>query len=278
MKKSIIALLLISLLFAFFISCQKQEPTVTPTQGELKQFQSLEESLVPEESLFQPSIESSSQIAAEQEPIVSHLINQPVIQNEKKGDETKRADAIHAEIRVEQPNFVSTVAFEQWLKTGSGHFMDERSEILQKSSAEHEITYIRPACDMTAIGNLEQLILLKPRYYFSYQYASDQGKKVIIEQAGRLGEYFAGLLRNSAKRQFEKGNEGFYYFQNNNVDYYMEAGKFDMDNDVTVLWTQFDLEFVGIFSGYTEQEVEQLIPLLELEQVTVDLNNDHVTQ
>ena len=224
-----------------------------------------EETFVDQETQKQESAieDASSQISE------SAVLTKP--KEESNNDDSLTSEEIHGDATRDDPTFLSDETFVFWLKNGSDSFVDQRTDFLQQT-VNQTFVYYRPANDLSSYGtfNLLECPVLGKRYRYYYSKNDQASIKIGVQCNDSTFEEMYIM----AKERFENNQNGYRYMVHDGIEYYY----YDAGSSMTlVYWQQFgETQFAHVYQN--RDKIEEIIPLLELEQVTVKLNDDAVVK
>lgn len=267
MKIMISILLAITVLALCFTACS-ESPAETKT--DVKAVNNTESAVVSQVEQPIPEEEKAEQNSApvEQQDQTNET-SVPTEQPESTPNQstvTIAPEDIHGDIAINNPTFVSEAALKAWLIQGSGRYEEERGNALQQANNQ-KFVYYRPSGDLSQYGALTSIEYDTMHQEVVYSYF--QNGELAIEVFSYLTDSSWEDLYNNFSAADPKM---FKHVTCDNIEYHYYSPK-----HTTVIWEQF---------GYThaakvyqnKDKIEEIIPLLKLEQVTVNLNSDHVTQ
>ncbi len=168
------------------------------------------------------------------------------------------------------PTFKSVYNLRQWLKEDRGLYKEERENLVNTMSNNNRITYYMPK--MVNDKNCE-LVDIKIENYGDWNYNFRIGGfdfSIYVNQLCSKGTIDDQIYY----QQVEKSTWEESPIIANDISFYHMKDSLDM---VHVFWHQFDCVHSALIGG-EPKELEKFLPLLELEQVTVKLNDDAVVQ
>ncbi len=177
---------------------------------------------------------------------------------------------IHGDEAREQLTFVSNETFEIWLKKGSGSFEKERNDILQQATNQ-SFMYYALVGDLSRFGIPQNITYDLPFRRLCYRFVSDNQISLEIASCDTASGFDETYEKN--KKRYSDNMNGYYAMMDDGITYYYTKGP----NFTSILWRQFGRTHYA-FVYQNRDKLEEIIPLLKLEQVTVNLNSDHVTQ
>ena len=299
MKKYVVYILLTCLLLSCFAGCKQAETTpeeVTQTDVTQTQVEVQEDLVVAEESE-----QSEEEKEGEQSP--STVDKKQTVKEETVGQSTKTTatkkqsvstkkesttqskpvanqtvvskvnpNDIHACVVESGPTFVSEEAFQIWLKQGSGKFETERSNYIQTNAKNQSITYYRLKNNLSQYVTLDYLES-NEHHIATYVYKSNKNEYMTLNVGNVDGE----SLYKYYQKKAEENTDGYSAVtdKNNNIVFYVHHSDL---SSVSVRWEQFGKFHSVRFSQWNNDTVNEIIPLLALEQVTVNLNSDQVVK
>ncbi len=273
--KKIISIIFVIGLIITLLGCHQQNQTVTPTDSAVQHDSVVQEKAEPvEESTKEEVVETKKPIPAPSSS--SQAINntvsieQPISQPAVNESPEERPDDCYI---VDNPTFVSETALVSWIKNGSGKYESERANILQNAVTNQTIIYCSPTSSILEYVTLEQIEVVGNNLSLIYQYTFEDGNVLGIYPS-RLTDTSWVDLYELRKQRYLYGEEDHGRIIANGIEYYYQFGAFE---STMISWLQYGTAHSATIYGHRDQ-IDTLIPLLELEQVTVDLNNDHVTQ
>lgn len=187
-------------------------------------------------------------------------------------------EEIHGDIGREYPNFVSMDSLQTWLEFGSGAYESERRECLTQSSKGGMITFYQPSEELLKFVSLDQIEVHTPSQAYTFDYSFADGKKlsIVVENAQIPGFYENNATYLDNKKQgYLTGKKGCGYYQDpqTGIEFYWDHGDFYTH----IVWMQYGLVHRAMIAEH-DDVLDNILPYLVLEQVTVPLNSDHVTQ
>jgi len=276
MKKALSVILAIMLFAVCFTACS-ESPAETKTDAKpvenansvvVSQAEgSADDTVQPTPEASQPQQNSAPAQQQEQTNEPSLPTQQPA-STPNQPTTTVTPEEIHGDIAREYPTFVSEQALQTWLKQGSGQYEKERTDILQQANSQKFI-YLRPACDLSQYGELTRIKANAVNQEISYYYQVNNSASIeIFSYWTNSAEDLYLFFKDHAEK---KG--GIYSIEANDIQYYyVKGGAFS-----SVVWQQYGFTH-SAFVHQNRDKIEEIIPLLKLEQVTVNLNSDHVTE
>ena len=288
MKKALSILLTIALLAVCFTACS-ESPAETKTDAKpvenansvvVSQVEgSADDTVQPTPEEGQPDQNSAPAQQQEQTNEPSPPAQQPV-STPNQPTTTVTPEKIHgADIEREYPTFVSEQALQTWLQKGSGAYEKDRSDYLMQAKNKGSIAYYHPSEELLTIASLDQIKIHTPSQAHIYYYSLADGTKfnIVVENAQIPGFYENDEpYLETQKQGYLAGEKGYGYYQNakSSIEVYWAHGDFDTH----VVWLQYGLVHRATITGHDNIAFEKILPYLALEQVTVNLNSDHVTQ
>ncbi len=220
-------------------------------------------------------VESKPTSKVESKP-ASKVESKPATSQEKEDDDQ---DAIVDPVEPEPLSFASSGEFANWLKNGNT-FVDERNEFVAQTQANNVVTYYRPKM-MTDDRYHGGFSVHQPSLSLDYTIRPYDSTKELqihvsvgMKQIDKIDDWFA-----NAKKQYESNNGQYLYLKTpSGIEFYYSSAPSKLRDTVSVYWQQFGITHTAGFNriGNDFENLPQLIPLLELEQVTVKLNDDAV--
>ncbi len=269
MKKYIAYILLTCLLLSCFAGCKQDNITSTDvTPLDTTPIESVDETVTqqPDNSVDNTVVDeskvASKAAASPSETKKDHQETQSKVEQNKPS-----ADDIHGMPALkDNPTFVSENAFKTWLTKGSGQFEEDRNTALQQA-ANQKFIYYRPSGDFSQYGsltNIEYSATHQKLTYWIYQNKAPSVEISVYCMDSGWDEIYDKL--------YSAGPDAFKHITYDGIEYHYFNPK-----ETLVIWEQFGTTHIaGIHQN--KDQVEDIIPLLKLEQVTVPLNSDHVTQ
>ncbi len=282
MKRNIATLLVACVMFlTLFVGCQQR--AVTPTDIVDKVVPSLENSTEGNEDVAPskdgseekvepvPTTNSSKENKSDSSKVVS---SQSVTKS--KQDENSNS-SYQCDIVIEHPTFTTEKELKNWfLGNGPASYEKDLPKALSALSDSKTLAYYRPLEALETKGfHLDKIEMQASTGNLTYTYGlknsdakllvcADNSPDDAIQRAYKaiLADYQAKLENASSYT-----HEGITYY----CDYSPKA------KQTIVLWKQFGYARMASVVGYDEP-IEELIPLLKIEQVTLDLTSDKVTQ
>ncbi len=280
MKKALSVILAIMLFAVCFTACS-ESPAETKTDAKpIDNAPSVVVSQVeqptPEEG--QPQQNSAPAQQQEQTNETSLPTQQPA-STPNQPTTTVTPEKIHGDIGREYPTFVSEQALQTWLQKGSGAYEKDRSDYLMQASKSNSVVYYQPSEKLLDFVTLDSIELHTPSQIYSYRYLFDDGKSLtVIVRTAQIKGFFEHdeTYLNDKKQGYLNGQKGYGYYKDpqTGTEFYWDPADY---NTTQIAWTQYGLIHSASVTGHADV-LSQLIPHLVLEQVTVNLNSDHVTQ
>ena len=291
MKKLLSLLLTITLLAGCFAACNSQPvkddsvaaPTaVEPTKEQVDDVvaESEEEQETDDKQQTEENKEPQEEIK-EVEPVTkkeSQKQDKPVASKTEEKDpeeqeETKwTAEEIHGDEVRHDPTFLSVEAFEYWMKNGGDYYKDEHFDVLQQSKNQ-TFTYYRPVENFAPYGELSMFDCTGIGEQHHYYYTQED--RCVIEIAAYMyndSEFEQSYM--DAKENYKNGLKGNYCIISNGIEYYYSDGS---SVAIAVYWQQFGkTQHAYIYQN--RDKIKEIIPLLQLEQVTINLNSNQVVK
>ncbi len=294
MKKYIAHILLTCLLLTCFAGCKQNEVTptdVTPTevQGEVVQNDAV--------------MEEFTQQAETKEPQQTTKQQQTVSQATKKENEEQTAqnsavqqpsenggvnNGYMADVLVEHPTFTTEAALQSWLKgNNTSYFANDRTQMMGTLSTNTAVTYRRPAIAANTAQSgyqLERISTYPSGNAIYFHYRSTTNPEEILEILPQNDGFYNPALEmyEGAIERVEQNKEWNYSSVADGITFYYTY--YPTKKNLAFTWEQFG-KIMKASCGKIEldettvhQKAQQLIPLIKIEQVTVPLNSDHVTQ
>ena len=297
MKKYITYILLACLLFSCFAGCKQTKTTpeevtqtdVNETQAEVQEKTAVSEKSEQFEEEAEPVTKKESQKQAVKEETTKESAKTPAAKKQSVSSKKEPAtqsnpvtnqtvvskidpDDIHACVVESDPTFVSDEAFQIWLKQGSGKFETERSNYIQTNAKNQSITYYRLKNDLSQYVTIDYMES-NEQHVATYVYKSHKNKYMTLNVGNADGESLYEYFRKKA----EENADGFSAVTDKNNDVVFYVHHSDLSS-VSVRWEQFGEFHSARFSQWDDDTVNDIIPLLVLEQVTINLNSDQVVK
>ncbi|MBR6548234.1 MAG: hypothetical protein IKT68_01695 [Clostridia bacterium] len=280
MKKYITFILLAGLLLSCFAGCNQDEvdsTNVTPTEvtsNDLTENQ-------PEVQENKETQQDQSAVSQDSDAINDEKPDQNEAKQEPASNSVKvNPTEIHgADIAREYPTFVSEQALQTWLQKGSGAYETDRSDYLMQASKSNIVNYYHPSEDLIKLVSLNEIELHTPSNTYIYQYIFDDGKELTLSlNTAKIPGFYESdesFLENK-KQGYLMGQKGYQYYKEpkTGIEFYWNYADYDTTQ---IAWMQYGLVQFASFTGHKDI-LDELLPYLVLEQVTVNLNSDHVTQ
>jgi len=279
--KQVLSVILVIALFAVCFTACGEVPAETktdakPVDNAPSAVVSQVEQPAPDES--QPQQNSAPAQQQEQTNETSLPAHQPV-STPNQPTTTVTPEEIHGDIAREYPTFVSEQALQTWLQKGSGAYETDRSNYLMQASKSNIVNYYHPSEDLIKLVSSNEIVLHTPSNTYIYQYIFDDGKELTLSlNTAKIPGFYESdesFLENK-KQGYLMGEKGYQYYKDpkTGIEFYWN----DADYDTTqIAWMQYGLVQFASFTGHKDI-LDELLPYLALEQVTVNLNSDHVTQ
>ncbi len=294
MKKYIAYILLPCLLLTCFAGCKPNEVTptdVTPTevQGEvvqndavMEEFTQQAETTEPQQTTKQqPTVSQATKKEDKEQPAQNSAVQQP---SENGGVN----NGYMADVLVEHPTFTTEAALQSWLKgNNTSYFANDRTQMMGTLSANNKVTYRRPAIAANTAQSGYQLERISTypsgnAIYFHYRSTTNPEEvlKILPQNDGLYNpnwDTYDIFVENVAKN-----TEWYYASVVDGITFYYTY--IPSRKNFSVVWKQYGkvmeagCKKVDLDETTVHQKAQQLIPLIKIEQVTVPLNSDHVTQ
>ena len=174
-----------------------------------------------------------------------------------------------ADERIEYPTFTDEETMQNWFKGNvPGYFTNDRAVTLQQSKNQ-KIVYYRPTELLTQAGELIN-IEYDRGWYVKYNYRTEAHCSITV----------LACLANHYDEFLQQDKEGYASGKierliHNEIEYYYFVNQ--KSRETSVHWQQFGYTHMATIYNY-QGNPDEIIPLLKLEQVTVPLNSDHVTE
>ncbi len=280
MKKALSVILAIMLFAVCFTACS-ESPAETKTDAKpIDNAPSVVVSQVeqptPEEG--QPQQNSAPAQQQEQTNETSLPTQQPA-STPNQPTTTVTPEKIHGDIAREYPTFVSEQALQTWLQKGSGAYEKDRSDYLMQASKSNIVNYYHPSENLIKLVSLNEIELHTPSNTYIYQYIFDDGKELTLSlNTAKIPGFYESdesFLENK-KQGYLMGQKGYQYYKEpkTGIEFYWNYADYDTTQ---IAWMQYGLVQFASFTGHKDI-LDELLPYLVLEQVTVNLNSDHVTE
>ena len=311
MKKYIIYILLTCLLLSCFAGCKQNEVTptdVTPTdetqaktivtetdtQKENSVSQEQPEASEEQSNLQEQSVTAKKEATAKKTTVTTRkeaTAKKTTVTAQKEANtqsEPKSTSSVTSKVVpvkkpignvtgyksdevVKLPTFTDEETMQNWFKGYvPDYFTEQRNATLQQNKNQ-KFVYYRPTKLLEQPGELNY-IEYDQGWYVNYNYhASEYGYCTITVQAC-LANHYEQIFQWD-KEAYAKGERE--RFIHDGIDYYYYVN--EKTNALSVHWQQFGYTHMATIYNY-QGKPEALIPLLKLDQVTINLNSDHVTQ
>lgn len=173
----------------------------------------------------------------------------------------------------EDPKFANLAEFEKWLKNQKNtenHFSADALTTMQQGNT---LVYLKPNVLSENTSLVFSRIKASADYlFYFYQFADSTDEfRVTVSLGGEDLQELYDLLKKNAT----EGKKDYYCTERNGITYYYK--KQDLADGTVFSWEQYGKTHAAKIAGHFEQ-IDEILPLLELQQVTVQTNNDHVTQ
>ena len=279
MKKIYIILIVLAVLCSV-VGCSqnKETPTNVISQGD-----SLIETVVSELETSPVSDvvknEASEQDKKEEDSAVNNTVTQKT-QNSVKSESKEEVmsfdtDDLQTEedIIQEEVKFASEAELINWLKNQENPENQFSVDALATMQRENTITYLKPkVSEDSSLVELVEIGIDSASIHYCYRFLGEDTYSLTVFNC--LTDFDNEVYIRYQER-VSNGKENYYYTEVNEIEYYYMRNE---KEDATVIrWMQGDIPQVALLYGHFEQ-IDEILPLLELQQVTVQTNNDHVTQ
>ena len=293
MKKILMFTLCLVMIIACFTACKEAaestEPeTKTDVSTPVVVDQQPQEEAQAEANVSEPAQEEekveTDESEDEQEVVDSvSMVESKSVDKNQKTEQTVTNDNdndknTHEDIKQEYPTFKSEVALQKWLKGESDSFEEDRAIVLNNAKQENVVTYARPKIskDDNYSLNVTHIETNQGVSTLCYSYAPKIKSHSTSSISVFVRSHEVAALREShedAKKDANGEKEYYQSVRHGSIDYYY--GYNPILDSFVIYWEQFGFIHSAIAEHVYEQ-IDQIIPLLELEQVTVKLNDDAV--
>ncbi len=304
MKRTAILILCLVMIITCFTACKQDAKPTTPEsktdvstpaivdQQPKEEVQAEADVSEPAQKEEKEPVQQSDDEQEETEP-VSKVESKPTSKVESKPaskveispvDKTQKTEQTvsddqnsYEEIKDDVPVFKSDVEFQKWLKGETISFEDARKVVLN-TAKENAVTYARPKISKDDNYRFNE-ILVEANQGFSticYRYVPKVKNHSLSSVSIHAHSHDNASLRKSyedAQKDANGEKEYYQYVRHGSIDYYLEYNSV-LDSFV-IYWEQFGFIHTAI-ADHVYEQIEQILPLLELEQVTVKLNDDAV--
>ena len=296
MKKYIVYILLTCLLLSCFAGCKQTKTApeeVTQTDVTQTQVEAQEDSVIAEE-LQQTEEEKektqatspankavtkqhSNTTTSKKQAVTAKKDSNTQSKTEANQSTTSKVDPIkiHGDIAQNNPTFVSEEALQIWLQQGSGAYETQRTEYLALTKKNNAINYFWPSDELTKLIPFKKLEIHSTNHKYSFFYQESLVVAANIDKSTSTYKSFEELY-NSCKARYDEGhkNYGLIKDKNSAIEFYYYISDL---NCTFIYWEQYG--FVHTAQLFDQSvPLEKLISLLKLDQVTINLNSDQVTQ
>lgn len=191
-----------------------------------------------------------------------------VAQENKQPVSSKADQQTQGDIAVFLPEFKSEAALNDWLLGKSDAFSEERSQMLSTHADGSSIFYYKPAELLKETEYKVKSIEVEKgtiTYIFDEVDSTDYQDFVWVVVWKEDTQYRRNTYEEHKQKWLDQDDR--YYVTNiNGIEYVCFRNAFDK---TVVNWIQFDRYFTAYFApGYFEQ-IDQVLPLLKLEKVTL---------
>ncbi len=195
------------------------------------------------------------------------------------GSKATNADNSVAQMQAPQetPLFNTESAFVNWLKAAGTEYQEEWADVMNNVSHGNQIRYFKPAFTASNECTLRYVrVISKNTVEYHYDHGLNPWPDANLLIAVSIGDdTFKKEQFLQGKQEYLQGKPARYSVTVDNIAYVYYYNE-DFESAV-VYWEQFG-KYHSANILRTPNQLDQILPLLKLEQVTVDLANDHVTQ
>ena len=181
---------------------------------------------------------------------------------------------IHGDIAQNNPTFVSEQALQTWLQYGSGAYESERSQYLAQSKQAGKSDFYRLSKGIPPFLNLEKIELSGSSGDYTYFCHFEDGSFCNIAIDSGTTSELEEKLYNHTIELCQNKNEGSGVISIKGINFYYDE---KAEQSMQIHWKQFDKFHSVSFKGNRDL-LDDFVSYLVLEQVTVPLNSDHVTE
>ena len=302
MKYTICFILVFCLFFSLFTACGQAPETPTDAVASVVEsavnenvavdensaVSQQEEAIVSKEEPAQTvsSKTSASSVSSKISSTPSKVTSKPTAsQGSSASSSVQNTDGLVADMIVEYPTFTGETSLKNWLiGNHSDYFADKRNDMLSTMGNKGKVTYYRPSIPTNhSLFTLSQVEVHTPSSGFHYFYngkeIGNQGLMISVNHVAsgtdttRITDYMyatakakyngepTDLAEDTAVYCYTYKGIDFYYYR------YLTVGT-NIDT-VGVYWLQFNSSHMAVLQDNCDQ-IEEIIPLLYLQQVTVD--------
>lgn len=298
MKKQLICLLTICLLLTCFTACGQQKVTVTQTntppvtedvvsaEQQVSSVESKPEQANKTESSSKVSTnDNKPQATVSTSPVASAGSSQNTVVNQaqEKDPTTENLENGDTNCAIpDYPTFTSLKDLKDWFQSGT-QWAEDRANVMRQYTTDAITTYYRPSIpENHPLFTLDYVEIHTPTgqiaYYYSFVDKSiDESLSGVGLSVAVLPTSYDPYTTNYYKFLdcVNRSEEGYSLVQADGIPFICRYNK--EFNSTRIYWMQNEVVHAAVIYGYHDQ-LDQIIPLLELEQVTVKLNNDQVVQ
>ncbi|MBQ6819225.1 MAG: hypothetical protein IJP35_06435 [Clostridia bacterium] len=290
MNKLFAYILIITLLIGL-VGCAKPVATptdVTPTEVQNNAVQSdviLQENLQQDDKKTNPEKTVSQAKPKEEQQATTTVVPQKQEQPSENGGVN---NGYMADVLVEHPTFTTEAALQSWLKgSNTEYFANDRTQMMGTLSANNKVTYRRPAIAANTAQSgyqLERISTYPSGNAIYFHYRSTTNLEEILEILPQNDGFYNPALEmyEGAIERVEQNKEWNYSSVADGITFYYTY--YPTKKNLAFTWEQFgkimkaSCRKIDLDETTVHQKAQQLIPLIKIEQVTVPLNSDHVTQ
>lgn len=290
MKYTISFILIFGLIFTLFTACGEapQSPTDVTATAVQQAVEENTEDLAEEVSVVSQAVE---QVASKEEGEKKQqgTTKVPTTSVESQGTGSQQAkppaqntDTPVADINVKYPTFTGEGSLKNWLLgKNPEYFADDRGEVFSTMGNQGVVTYYRPSIPANhPLFMLSQINVHTPSGVMHYLY---NGKDVLAaELVVGIANTNNGIFKSSFEDTYNEIKDVYvnsttyspevvtgHYYQYKGIDFYC---KYILEQQHTwIVWKQFGFAHYAVLHGRFDQ-IEEIIPLLYLQQVKVDNN------
>ncbi len=270
MKKLLLILVSLALVLSF-AGCSQGEETPTDVSSvadvQTAAPQSQEAGEIKVDTTVEASVESKPQKT--ESVAVSGESEKTVVSTPVSNDKNEQENMI-----VEEDLEFSTEAqLKNWFKNQTQVENAVSAEALQTMQQGNTITYLRPGISSSnELVSLDKIIVELSTINYHYRFGEAETSELFI--AAHTID-FDQAFYNGFETNLNKGKENYFRTTVNGIEYlYMR----NVSSDSAVfVWKQNDVVHSALLYGHYDQ-INEILPLLKLETVTVQTQDDLVTQ